>query len=120
MLTEKQKEMLEKKFKKGYTLSQLCDDLDLNYKNLGNWKKGNLTEMIKKGDYLEYLTSVDDLYIYRPMEDRIDDFLEDIDYEPEITDFDWTDRNLIVELLKYLKDYGLLFRLIEELEFLGN
>lgn len=119
MLTEKQIEMLKKKFDKGYTLIQFCNDLNLTYKNIGKWKQGSLTELIEDGDYLEYLRSKEKIYIYRVGWDFIEDFIEETGEVIDPRDvIDWTDRNIIVKLLEYLRDTGLLFRLEEELKLL--
>ena len=45
-LTEKQIEMLKKKFDKGYTLTQFAEDLELTKHNIGDWEEGALTELI--------------------------------------------------------------------------
>lgn len=119
MLTEKQIEMLKKKFDKGYTLIQFCNDLNLTYKNVGKWEHGSLTELIEGADYLEYLSSIEKFYIYRPDCDYIEDFIEKTGEVIDPRDvIDWTDRNIIVKLLEYLRDSGLLFRLEEELKLL--
>lgn len=119
MLTEKQKEMLKRKFDKGYTLIQFCNDLDLTYKNIGEWEEGRLTELIEDGDYLEYLGSKEEFYVYRPNNDYIEDFIEKTGEKIDAIEMiDWTDRREISTLLEYLRVKGLLFRLEEELELM--
>ena len=106
-LTEKQIQMLKKKFDKGYTLTQFAEDLELTEYNIGDWEEGALTELIERGDYLEYLASNEEIHVYRPYNEYVEDFL------------DWSDRKTIYDNLSELKSEFRLRVLMEELDSLG-
>lgn len=119
-LTEKQIEMLRKKFDKGYTLTQFAEDLELTKRNIGDWEEGALTELIEGGDYLEYLASKEDIFIYRPDIEYIENFLKRIDCGIDGWEhIDWSDRKTIYENLYALKGEFRLRTLMEELDSLG-
>lgn len=119
-LTEKQIEMLKKKFDKGYTLTQLAEDLELTHHDIGDWDEGALTELIEGGDYLEYLASKEEIHIYRPYNEYVEEFLSRIDYEIDGWEhIDWSDRKSIYNNLQELKGEFRLRILMEELDSLG-
>lgn len=119
-LTEKQIQMLKKKFDKGYTLTQFAEDLELAEYNIGDWEEGALTELIEEGDYLEYLASKEDIHIYRPYNEYVEEFLNRIDYEIDGWEhIDWNDRKEIYSNLQELKGEFRLRILMEELDSLG-
>ena len=119
-LTEKQIEMLKKKFDKGYTLTQLAEDLELTHHDIGDWEEGALTELIEGGDYLEYLASMEDIFIYRPDVEYVHEFLNKIDCEIDGWEhIDWSDRKSIYNNLQELKGEFRLRILMEELDSLG-
>ena len=119
-LTEKQIEMLKKKFDKGYTLTQFAEDLELTKHNIGDWEEGALTELIEGGDYLEWLGSKEELYIYRPDIEYVEEFLKRIDCEIDGWEhIDWSDRKSIYSNLEHLKGEFRLGILMEELDSLG-
>ena len=114
-LTEKQIEQLRKKFDKGYTLTQFAEDLELTHHDIGA-----LTELIEGGDYLEYLASKEEIHIYRPYNEYVEEFLSRIDYEIDGWEhIDWSDRKSIYNNLQELKGEFRLRILMEELDSLG-
>ena len=119
-LTENQAGMLRKKFDKGYTLTQFCDDLELTKRNIGEWEEGALTDLIEGGNYLEYLASKEDIHIYRPDVESMKNFLRRINCEIDGWEhIDWSDRKSIYSNLEYLKGEFRLRILMEELDSLG-
>ena len=119
-LTEKQIQMLKKKFNKGYTLTQFAEDLELTEYNIGDWEEGALTELIERGDYLEYLASKEEIHIYRPYDEYVEEFLNRIDCEIDGWEYiDWSDRKEIYNNLQELKGEFRLRVLMEELDSLG-
>lgn len=119
-LTEKQIQMLKKKFDKGYTLTQFAEDLELTEYNIGDWEEGALTELIERGDYLEYLASNEEIHVYRPHNEYVEDFLDRFDYKlDDWAHIDWSDRKTIYDNLSILKGEFRLRVLMEELDSLG-
>lgn len=119
-LTEKQIEMLKKKFDKGYTLTQFAEDLELTKHNIGDWEEGALTELIEGGDYLEWLASKEEMHIYRPDIEYVEEFLKRIDCEIDGWEYiNWSDRKSIYSNLEHLKEEFRLGILMEELDSLG-
>ena len=119
-LTEKQIQMLKKKFDKGYTLTQFAEDLELTKHNIGDWEEGALTELIEGGDYLEWLGSKEEIHIYRPDIEYVEEFLKRIDCEIDgWENIDWSDRKSIYSNLEHLKGEFRLGILMEELDSLG-
>lgn len=59
----------------------------------------------------------EEFYIYNPDEEYIEDFVKRTGEKIDVLEMvDWTDRRVIRRVLEYLRDYGLLFRLEEEME----
>ena len=112
--------MLKKKFAKGYTLTQFAEDLELTKHNIGDWEEGALTELIEGGDYLEWLGSKEEIHIYRPDIEYVEEFLKRIDCEIDGWEhIDWSDRKSIYSNLQHLKGEFRLGILMEELDSLG-
>ena len=79
-----------------------------------------MTELIERGDYLEYLASNEEIHVYRPYNEYVEDFLDRFDYKlDDWAHIDWSDRKTIYDNLSELKSEFRLRVLMEELDSLG-